>query len=314
MKSIQITKQLKNIVKTFLITLLFGIILCGCRDRQTNEKFINNEDTSAEESNNHTDKETKSFTSRYQISGRETEVFQFMLDDGGTEPVTGSTVLLSDNSSYSINFEHLTDGYIAVDVIGNNGSYTLEDMAVSCDSAYLVRKNDNTFIVLSMSYDNDYKSVYLIDATSGMNYCSVINAEIQSVSDDGVFTGKFKIDLFGSYYAENTFSINNAGTGFEVLNPIYEFHNTDVTLKTKETMIVTVSEHEKHLVAGTELTPTGTDLNGTFYFMLKDGLAGYFTYEEGIEKVSDEVDVEFPVKRIDGIKEEDMFENLPYFG
>ncbi len=180
---------------------------------------------------------------------------------------------------------------------------------------YVIKRSDGrSFLVFYCDYASDDYVTYVYEVTGGkVQACD----KLDGVSFGGAYlggAGKFylgtdklglfmHLDVFGSYAGSMEYSLTEDGK----LVQAEEIFAVDTLYKltVAKDLPVTLEGVETEIPAGSVLKITGTDNAGTAYFRLDTGETGTISY------VRDEEQWQL---LIDGVSENEYFEQLPYSG
>lgn len=293
----------KNIILIFAIMLL---CLSGCSNNQNNDKTQPQE--SDETLQNTEEQIEKVETPTYTTNGNDIQSFNF----------ENHKEIILDGEKYTI-YCDARDEYFNNIVVGKgNLTEKYEDYCHEIQSAYLLKMHDKKYIVVNTNYDNDYQITHLFDVTNNPQHIGLIDAsleDIQTDNDELLITGKFKLDIIGTYLSTNTYTIDYENDMFVLVGEIYDLQDMERELTLSQPLeVILEGDMVVTLDTGTIIKPIATDAIHTFYFLLEDGRQGYFEYEEEMQEFGNEEKWEIMVRTINGIPEEEIFENLPYAG
>lgn len=219
------------------------------------------------------------------------------------------------------------DGEVKIASVYDEEYGTTEVTVVSGDSSetvgtfsqfmmgYVVKRSDGrSFLVFYCDYASDDYVTYVYEVTGGkVQACD----KLDGASFGGAYlggAGKFylgtdklglfmHLDVFGSYAGSMEYSLTEDGK----LVQAEEIFAVDTLYKltVAKDLPVTLEGVETEIPAGSVLKITGTDNAGTAYFRLDTGETGTISY------VRDEEQWQL---LIDGVSENEYFEQLPYSG
>ena len=223
---------------------------------------------------------------------------------------------LQDNEeSTEVWLEHVGDEEYYPQKITLHVGENTSDIPDTVDMAdnYFVRKDDGKMFMLTtcnLGSDDFRMSVY--DITNGS--AEKIGESIDNIIVDGSCLSKneitmaMSVDLFGTYTALADYVLNDDGSLTDTTNiyPIRIYSNYQKLTVTKDLPVILNGE-ETTLSPGTVIRITGTDNTKTMYFSVLDtGENGEFTFTSDEENEW--------IKYVDGIRDEDYFEMLPFAG
>lgn len=223
---------------------------------------------------------------------------------------------LQDNEeSTEVWLEHVGDEEYYPQKITLHVGENTSDIPDTVDMAdnYFVRKDDGKMFMLTtcnLGSDDFRMSVY--DITNGS--AEKIGESIDNIIVDGSCLSKneitmaMSVDLFGTYTALADYVLNDDGSLTDTTNiyPIRIYSNYQKLTVTKDLPVILNGE-ETTLSPGTVIRITGTDNTKTMYFSVLDtGENGEFTFTSDEENGW--------IKYVDGIRDEDYFEMLPFAG
>lgn len=180
-------------------------------------------------------------------------------------------------------------------------------------NSYFVRKdNGKLFMLTTCNLGSDDYRVSVYELTGGKP--EKIGESIDNITVDGSYLSKdeitmaMSVDLFGTYSALADYALNDDGSLTDTTNvyPIRTYSNYQ-NLTVKKDLPVIINGEKTTLSPGTVIRITGTDKTETMFFSVRDtGENGEFAF------TSDE---ENPwIKYVDGVRDEDYFEMLPFAG
>lgn len=247
-------------------------------------------------------------------SGMSYKVYPFPEADEDTKSIS---VKFEDGRQYTVSFKEAGNSSIEAEAYSENDDYVLETLFERFINAYVIIENEKTYLAVCMECANDYNVTEIIDFTDEPEgFCG--NLLITSVDEEGenvILTGRTKLDIIGSYYAEGRYHIDGTEKALVPVNEMFDISSMNAELVLKTELDAFSEDGSKiQLKQGDSIRPTKTDAKGKFYFQTEDGMNGYLEYTEEMEPVGEGFDWDYPVRRINSKKEEDVFENIPYFG
>lgn len=184
---------------------------------------------------------------------------------------------------------------------------------VSVLDSYLVKKdNGKLFLLQTSNYGSDDYVLTVYDVTEGK--MQSVGEPVAGICVDDTWMSadhirmQKSVDLFGTYTALADYALDDDGvlTDTTEIYPIRVYSSFQL-LTVKKELPVTVGGEKRGLEPGTVIRITATNNRDTMYFTIPEtGEEGEFTFtSEGEDSWN---------KYVDGVKDEDYFEMLPFAG
>ena len=246
------------------------------------------------------------FNEAYQVTG-ESMFAQLFPGSPAEIDVNGDDVL----ENVEIYSEYDDNGETTLSAKVNDLSLELGTCSYLLNAYYAKCDNGRSFMLVSCDMMSDDYGAFLVELTDGTpKLCETSYVgSVNSMSSAGV-TLSGNVNVLGTYSGVRAYSFAEGsfvpeGERFTLLNDKNAQYRRGPVLK--DSLTVQIEEDgsmvEKELPAGTKIYPVNTDGESVAGFELEDGTYGEITFER-----------QEYVIYINGISEDDLFEELPYAG
>lgn len=246
------------------------------------------------------------FNEAYQMTG-EAMFAQLFPDSAAEVDVNGDDTF----ENVKVVTEYNDNGEAMLSVKVNDLSLELGTCSYMSNAYYAKCDNGRSFVLVSCDMMSDDYGTFLVELTDGTpKLCENSgDGSVKGISNTGV-TLSGNVYVLGTYSGVRAYSFAEGSfvpeeERFTLMNEKNDQYRRGPVLKEK--MTVQLEEDgsmvEKELPVGTKIYPVNTDGETIVGFELEDGTYGEITFEkkEGIIY-------------IDGVSENDLFEELPYAG
>lgn len=196
-----------------------------------------------------------------------------------------------------------------VSILLNDKRLEVENFGYYVSGSVLRREDGACYLLLTtdMGSDDCNTCLYRLDSGEPVMCDEIFSGLAQgSVTADG-FTLRRYVDALGTYEGRRRYSIDE-NEKFHAEEELYTFQNGEDDpyrrgVTTKAELTVQIDGTDETLPAGVTLYPSAGDNEGILYFLLEDGREGSLNYTRNNYEIF-----------IDGVSENDLFEELPYTG
>ena len=208
------------------------------------------------------------------------------------------------------------DEIIAVTAVYGDQELKLDE-CLYVNGVYEVSLNGQKYVMTETTTFDDYGMIFLVKLDeSGVTLVSTQDGHLRDVPADPTegFEIESKVDVLGTYGGIRTYFIQNEK--LTANDTIYEFTGDPSgelpKLTVKGSIRCRLEGGNTTLEAGDVIIPQAYfPADGTFYFELEDGTGGNFL----VDLVPDGSEGQMVYSgTIDGVDENELFENLPYAG
>lgn len=196
-----------------------------------------------------------------------------------------------------------------VSVFLNDNRIDMENFGYYVRGSVLRQEGGACYLLLTTdmaSYDFN-TCLYRLDSGAPVLCDEIFSGLVRgSVTPDG-FTMSRQVEALGTYEGQKRYSIDE-NEKFHAEEELYTFQNGEDSPyrrgpRTKAELTVQIDGADETLPAGVTLYPSAGDNEGIVYFLLEDGREGSLNYTRRNYEIY-----------IDGVSENDLFEELPYAG